>query len=195
MLDGHGGVTVGSEMSGGVRNVRVHHCYMRGNDRGLRIKTRRGRGKYAVVDNILFDHVRMEGVKTPLVVNALYYCDPDGKTDWVQSREKQPVDDTTPTVGSIRFEHVHATDCEACVGYILGLPERPVREILLKNCRFSFNPNGKPMVPALANGVKSCQRRGLIARFADSIFLDRVRMEGVVGDALDCQDCGRVENR
>lgn len=195
MLDGHGGVTVGSEMAGGVKNVRVHHCYMRGNDRGLRIKTRRGRGKYAVVDNILFDHVRMEGVKTPLVVNAMYYCDPDGKTGYVQSRKKQPVDDTTPTVGSIRFEHIQATGCEACVGYILGLPEKPVREILLKNCKFSFNPNGRPMVPAMANGVENCRCRGLIARFADSIFLDRVRIEGIVGDALDCRDCGHVENR
>ena len=41
MLDGHGGVTIGSEMAGGVRHVRVHHCWMRGNDRGLRIKSRR----------------------------------------------------------------------------------------------------------------------------------------------------------
>lgn len=193
MLDGHGGVTVGSEMAGGVHSVRVHHCFMRGNDRGLRIKTRRGRGKYAVIDDILFDHVRMEGVKAPLVVNAMYYCDPDGKTDWVQSREKQPVDDTTPTVGSIRFEHVNATGCEACVGYILGLPERPVKEILLKDCNFSFHPDGAPMTPAMANGVEACQRRGLIARFVDRISLTNVRMEGVEGEELDILDCGQVE--
>ncbi len=195
MLDGHGGVTVGSEMSGGVKNVRVHHCYMRGNDRGLRVKTRRGRGKYAVIDDIVFDHVRMEGVKTPLVVNAMYFCDPDGKTDYVQSREKQPVDDTTPTVGGIRFEHVNAAGCEACVGYVLGLPERPVKEILLKNCRFSFSPDAKPMVPAMARDVETCQRRGLIARFVDSITLDGVRMEGIEGTPLDFQECGQIENR
>lgn len=190
MLDGHGGVTVGSEMAGGVRHVRVHHCYMRGNDRGLRIKTRRGRGKYAVIDDICFSDVRMEGVKVPLVVNAMYFCDPDGRSDYVQSREKQPVDDTTPTIGSIRFERVSARDCEACVGYILGLPERPAGEILIQDSTFTFNPDGKPMAPAMANGVEECKCRGLIARFVDRITLRNARFEGIRGQELDFQECG-----
>ena len=184
MLDGHGGVTVGSEMAGGVRNVRVHHCFMRGNDRGLRIKTRRGRGKYAVIDDIVFYDVRMEGVRCPLVVNAMYYCDPDGRTDYVQSREKQPVDDTTPTVGSIRFERVTAEKCEACAGYILGLPERPAKEIVMKDCRFTFNPDGKPMAPAMAANVEQCLNRGVIASYVDRLTLDNVTMEGVTGDRI-----------
>ena len=190
MLDGHGGVTVGSEMAGGVKNVKVHHCYMRGNDRGLRIKTRRGRGKYAVIDQILFSDVRMEGVRCPMVVNSMYFCDPDGKTAYVQSREKQPVDDTTPTIGSIRFERVRATDCEGCVGYILGLPERPVREIVLKDCEFSFNLHGKPMVPAMAAQVEECFCQGLIARYVDSISVSQVKMEGLRGKEKDFEHCG-----
>ena len=190
MLDGHGGVTVGSENAGGVRGVRVHHCYMRGNDRGLRIKTRRGRGKNAVLDDIRFEDVRMEGVKAPLVVNSMYFCDPDGRTEYVQSRQKQPVDDTTPTVGSIRFERVHATACEACVAYILGLPERPVREITLRDCDFTFNPDAKPMTPAMAGGVEECRCRGVIARFVDRLTLDGVRFQGILGDEMDLQDCG-----
>lgn len=193
MLDGHGGVTVGSEMAGGVRHMRVHHCYMRGNDRGLRIKTRRGRGKYAVIDDICFEDVRMEGVKAPLVVNCLYFCDPDGHTPYVQSREKQPVDDTTPTVGSIRFERVRATDCAACVGYILGLPERPVREIVIRDCEFTFAPGGKPMIPAMAEGVEECLGQGVIARFVDAITLDRVRMEGLLGPERNFKDCTALE--
>ena len=133
MLDGHGGVTVGSEMSGGVRNVRVHHCWMRGNDRGLRIKTRRGRGRCAVIDDIRFEDIRMEGVKVPLVINCMYFCDPDGRSPYVQSREPQPIDDGTPTIGSIVYRRVRAEACQACVAYILGLPERPVREVCLED--------------------------------------------------------------
>ena len=184
MLDGHGGVTVGSEMAGGVRNVRVHHCRMRGNDRGLRIKTRRGRGKDGVIDNIRFEHVRMEGVKAPLVVNAMYFCDPDGHTPYVQSREKQPVDDTTPRIGSIVFENVDATDCEACAAYILGLPERPVESITLRDCRFSFKVQPKPMAPAMAEGVESCAAAGIIAQYTDRLTLERVTLEGVTGEKL-----------
>lgn len=185
MLDGHGGVTVGSEMSGGVRNVRVHHCVMRGNDRGLRIKTRRGRGKYGVVDDIVFSDVHMEKVKVPLVVNAMYFCDPDGHSEYVQSREKQPADDTTPTVGSIRFERVRAEGCQACAAYILGLPERPVREIQLKDCAFSFDPQAMPMAPAMAENVEKCLNRGVIARFADRLALENVTMENVQGPRID----------
>ena len=192
MLDGHGGVTVGSEMAGGVKNVWVHHCYMRGNHRGLRVKTRRGRGKYAVIDGIRFSDVRMEGVHAPLVVNAMYFCDPDGHAAQVQSREKQSVDDTTPTIGSIRFERVRATGCEACAGYILGLPERPVAEITLKDCLFTFNPEGEPMEPAMAEGVEACKGRGLIARFVDRLTLSNVTMEGVQGEKMDAESVAHI---
>ena len=40
----HGGFTIGSEMSGGVRNVRVNNCTFIGTDVGLRFKSTRGRG-------------------------------------------------------------------------------------------------------------------------------------------------------
>ena len=193
MLDGHGGVTVGSENAGGVRHVRVHHCYMRGNDRGLRIKTRRGRGKYAVLDGIVFSDVRMEGVRAPLVVNCMYYCDPDGRTAYVQSRQKQPVDDTTPTVGRVCFERVRAEGCEACAAYILGLPERPVQAIEIRDCAFSFNPDGRPMRPAMASDVEECKCRGVIARFVDHILMQNVRMEGIQGKEMDLTDCAKVQ--
>ena len=185
MLEGHGGVTVGSEMSGGVMNVRVHHCFMRGNDRGLRVKTRRGRGKYAVVDGIRFENVRMQNVKAPLVINSMYYCDPDGKTEYVQSREKQPVDDTTPTVGSIVFESITAEGCTACVGYVLGLPERPVKSLTVKDSVFSFAESGEGMAPAMADRVETCARRGLIVRNVENLSVENVRMTGIVGPEVE----------
>ena len=194
MLDGHGGVTVGSEMAGGVKRVHIHHCYMRGNDRGLRVKTRRGRGKYAVIDDIVFSDVKMEGVRCPMVVNAMYFCDPDGRTEYVQSRERQIVDDTTPTVGSIRFERVDAENCEACAGYILGLPERPVKEITMKDCRFTFNPAGKTMAPAMAANVEECFNRGLIANYVDKLTLDNVTMEGVQGERITATEVKTISD-
>ena len=49
---GHGSVTVGSECAGGVTDVHVDRCIFRETDRGLRIKTRRGRGARSVLDEI-----------------------------------------------------------------------------------------------------------------------------------------------
>ena len=66
---GHGGLVIGSEMSGGVRNVTVTQCLMDHTDRGLRVKTRRGRGKNAIIDGLVFRNVTMDGVLTPFVIN------------------------------------------------------------------------------------------------------------------------------
>ena len=87
MRDGHGSVTIGSEMAGGVKNLTVRDCLFLETDRGLRIKTRRGRGKDAVVQGILFENIRMDHVRTPFVINCFYFCDPDGHTEYVRSKE------------------------------------------------------------------------------------------------------------
>ena len=195
MLDGHGGVTVGSEMSGGVRRVRVHSCLMEGNDRGLRIKTRRGRGKWGVIDDIVFTDVKMVRVKAPLTVNAMYFCDADGKGPYVQSREKQPVDEGTPTIGSVTFERVTATDCQACCAYMLGLPENPARELRLRDCVFTMDEHAEPMSPVMACGVDPPVRKGIYARFVEKVTLENVRMTGVEGDEVTVEDVGKLISR
>ncbi len=66
LLDkGHGGIVIGSEMSGGVKDMVVTQCLMDHTDRGLRVKTRRGRGNTAVIDGLVFRNVEMR-VKAPL---------------------------------------------------------------------------------------------------------------------------------
>jgi len=193
LLDGHGGVTVGSEMAGGVRQVWAHHCYMKGNDRALRIKTRRDRGRDGVIDDILFQDVRMDGVKMPLVVNSFYFCDQDGKTDRVQSREKQPVDETTPEIGTVCFERVNASGCKACAAYVMGLPEKPMRHLILRQCRFDFDPEAEPMTPAMALGVEDCCRRGLIVKYLQRLTLQDVALTGNEGEPLEKTDVEETE--
>ena len=185
LLDGHGGVTVGSEMAGGVKRVRAHHCYMKGNDRALRIKTRRDRGRDGVIDDIRFQDIRMDGVKMPLVVNSFYFCDADGKTERVQTREKQPVDDTTPEIGTVCFENVDASGCKACAAYVLGLPEKPMGHLIIRNSRFDFDPKAEPLAPAMALHVEECCRRGVIARYVKKLTLDKVSFEGIEGEPLE----------
>lgn len=185
LLDGHGGVTVGSEMAGGVKRVRAHHCYMKGNDRALRVKTRRDRGRDGVIDDILFRDIRMDHVKMPLVVNSFYFCDADGKSDRVQSRDKQPVDETTPEIGTVCFERVEASGCKACAVYALGLPEKPMAHLKLQDCSFSFDPEAEPLVPAMALGVEACCRRGIIAKYLKKLTIRNVRMAGCEGAPLE----------
>jgi hypothetical protein len=168
---------------------------MKGNDRGLRVKTRRGRGKDGIIDGILFEQVRMDGVKMPLIVNSMYFCDPDGHSEWVQSREKKPVDETTPRIGEIRFEQVQADGCKACAGYVLGLPEKPVEHIALKDCTFCFDPDAEALVPVMAEQVEPCRRRGLILKNVRKVTLDHVRYEGVDGEWIDAENTEEIKEK
>ena len=71
MLSGHGGVVIGSEMSGGVKKVTISNCVFDGTDRGIRIKSTRGRG--GVVEDIRVSNVVMSDIKREAVVLNLKY--------------------------------------------------------------------------------------------------------------------------
>ena len=104
---GHGAVTLGSEMAGGVTNLTVNRCVFYKTDRGLRIKTRRGRGKDAVIDGVVFENIKMEGVLTPIVINMWYNCcDPDKNSEYVWSRKHLPIDERTPYLGKFTFRNI-----------------------------------------------------------------------------------------
>lgn len=180
----HGGVVLGSEMSGGIQNLSVSQCYFLHTDRGLRIKTRRGRGKYAVIDGVEFSNIRMDNVLTPLVVNMFYFCDPDGKTEYVWSKEKLPVDDRTPFLGKFTFRDMLCTDCEWAAGYFYGLPEMPIKEINIENVTFSMKENASEGRCAMMTDAEVCQKRGLVFHNVENVNLNNVVMEGVEGPTI-----------
>ena len=191
MENGHGGVTIGSEMAGGVQRMTVRDTLMRNTDRGLRIKTRRGRGRDGFIDGILFDNVRMEKVGTPFVVNSLYFCDPDGHDAWVQTTEKRPVDDTTPRIGEMTFRRIEADGC-ACAGYFLGLPEQPVESLVLEDVSVVCDPDAKPMQPAMADCVPKINRTGFVIRFVDRFTMRNVSVTGCEGERIQADEHVRI---
>ena len=191
---GHGGVTLGSELAAGVRDLSVTQCYFRATDRGLRIKSRRGRGRDSVVTNVLFDNIRMDKVLTPIVINMWYNCcDPDRYTEYVWSREHLPVDDRTPRLGSFAFRNMECTGAEVAACYIDGLPESPIDEVALENISVSFAPDARPGVPAMQNFAEERCRMGLYLDNVRKINIKNVRLEGVVGESLIVDHCEGIE--
>ena len=184
MENGHGAVTVGSEMAGGVKNLVVEECRFYDTDRGLRIKTRRGRGKDAVLDQIIFKKIDMDQVMTPFVVNCFYFCDPDGKTEYVQSREKMPVDDGTPAILRLDFEDIKARNCHVAAAHFDGLPEQKIEQIVMKNISVTYAKNPKSGVPAMSSGVEECTKKGIFARNIKELVLENVKIEGQDGELL-----------
>lgn len=151
MERGHGGVVIGSEMSGSVTDVTIENCTMIDTDRGLRIKTRRGRG--GKVARIAMRNCLLDGVRTAFVVNAHYFCDPDGKSDAVQNRAPAPVTDKTPHIVDISFTDIEARNVHHALVYVLGLAEAPVTGLTVSDVAVSFAPEAVADVPDMALGL------------------------------------------
>jgi polygalacturonase len=173
MERGHGGVVIGSEMSGTVRNVQVRRCEMVDTDRGLRIKTRRGRG--GVVENISVEDCAMRGVQAPLVINAFYFCDEDGRSDYVQSREALPINDATPRISGVTVRNVVADRVAIAAAAFYGLPEAPVEKITIENYRVTFDPHAVADAPDMACHMEPVRHAGIISE--NAAFLKK---EGIV---------------
>lgn len=184
---GHGAVVVGSEIAAGASDLQIQRCLMRDTDRGLRIKTRRGRGQASVITDVMCDHVQMTNVKTPIVVNMFYYCDPDGHSDYVRTKDTLPVDELTPTVGTLELSNVRCEGCEYAGGYICGLPERPVASVTLDNVRFSFRPDAGTGQPAMMDDMPPAHKLGFLAMNVGVLTLRNVEFFGCDGEPLQCE--------
>lgn len=126
---GHGGFVVGSEMSGGVKNMYVSNCQFLGTDVGLRFKSRRGRG--GVVENIWIKNISMIDIVTEAIRFNLFYW-----TKGQKDTSPKPVDETTPEFRNIYIENVVCRNAGRSL-YFEGLPEKPIDNIHLKNISIS----------------------------------------------------------
>ncbi len=136
VFHGHGGFTVGSEMSGGVENIKVSNCRFLGTDVGLRFKSKRGRG--GVVKNIYINDIYMKDILADAILFDLFY---GGKSAVEAAAEKDetvnvpavPVDETTPEFRDIYISNVCCNGASRAMLFN-GLPEMPVTNINVSDC-------------------------------------------------------------
>lgn len=188
MRDGHGSVTLGSEMAGGIRDLVVKDCLFLHTDRGLRIKTRRGRGKDAVIEGVVFDHIRMDHVMTPFVVNSFYYCDPGGYSEYVRTKEALPVDARTPDIRSLTFRDIWAENCHVAAAYFYGIPEQKIGRIEMEDVHITYADQPKADIPAMMEGVAPMAKRGIYANNVKQMILKNVVVEGQEGPAVTLEN-------
>ncbi|HSD06462.1 glycoside hydrolase family 28 protein [Flavobacterium sp.] len=132
---GHGGVTVGSEMSSGVKNMHVSNCTFMGTDVGLRFKSNRGRG--GVVENIYIKGINMINIPSQAISFDLYY---GGKSIAEKLAEggdatanaPVPVDEKTPQFKNIVIKDIYIDSAKQAV-FLQGLPEMNLENIEISN--------------------------------------------------------------
>ena len=190
-LHGHGGVVLGSEMSGDIRNVVVSSCVFYETDRGIRLKTRRGRG--GTVEGIQLFNLTMEKVMCPFVFNMYYFCGADGKMKRVWDKNPYPVDAGTPCLRDVSITGVRARKCSACAAFFYGLSEMPVEGVSMNDVVVEMDPDGPSGLPAMMEGCPEMQGAGFFLRNARGVDLRGVKVRGVRGEVIDTDDSVQLE--
>jgi polygalacturonase len=178
---GHGGVVIGSEMSGDVRDVTVSNCTFTDTDRGIRIKTQRGRG--GVVEDLRFDSIVMRRVACPFTMNGYYFMDIDS--------DPVPVDEGTPMVRNVSFSDITARDVESA-GFLAGLPERRFENISFADVEIDATRSldATDLDPAMADNYD--QRHGFFCKSVDDVSFENVRIHTADAPAMAFEDTGSV---
>ncbi len=149
----HGGFVIGSEMSGGVKNLYVSNCTFMGTDVGLRFKTARGRG--GIVENVFVDGIDMTNIAGEAILFDMYYAAKDpvpqhGESNELPEIPAQPLSDGTPRFRSFQIRNITCKGAETGI-LIQGLPEMAVKDILIENAVLQSN---KGLVCIEADGIR-----------------------------------------
>jgi polygalacturonase len=127
-MHGHG-LSIGSELAGGAQNIRAERIHFEGTDQGIRVKSNRDRGND--VGNFVFRDITMKDVKTAILISEYY-----PKVLPPENEAPQAVGRLTPHFHDIVIENVTATGSKTA-GVIIGLPESPVKNVVLNNVKLS----------------------------------------------------------
>ncbi|NLP14580.1 MAG: glycoside hydrolase family 28 protein [Clostridium sp.] len=191
LLHGHGGVVIGSEMSGGVKNVIISNCVFEGTDRGIRLKTRRQRG--GVVENILVTDLEMNNVMCPIVINQFYFCGEGGKDPSVQDKSPHRVTSQTPVFRNLRFCNIIARNTHASAAFIYGLPEMPVIQILFSHVSISMAKDASEGIPAMMSDLQPMKKKGIYCCNAKDIHFDHVTIFEQEGSAIELENSHKIK--
>lgn len=166
MLAGHGGVVIGSEMSGGVKKVSISNCVFHGTDAGIRLKASRGRG--GVVEEIRVNNIVMNDIQKNAFIFDLFY-DKESK--------QEPVSERTPCFRNIHIANVTGNDIKK-IGYITGIEEMPISNISFTNVNIVAQEGftGKTATNIRFKDVDFAVKKGASVRFeaSQNIILDNV---------------------
>lgn len=125
---GHGGITIGSEISGGARNVYAENCTLDSPtlERGLRLKTNSARGGF--IENVFVRDIEIGNVKlAPIEIDLRY-----------QPPESGPY---KPVVKNIHINRMHSAHSQYGL-YVRGLDDAPVTGVVIRDSTFRGVENG-----------------------------------------------------
>ena len=119
-----------------------------------------------------------------------YFCDPDGHTEYVYTKEKLPVDERTPYLGRFEFKNIDCKNVNVAAGTFFGLPEQPIKSILVENVNFHYSANPKEGVPAMMDGLDPMKGKGLIFSYVDKVTVKNLVFDGLKDQEYELNEVG-----
>jgi polygalacturonase len=190
MVHGHGGVVIGSEMSGDVRHVVISNCVFMGTDRGIRLKSRRERG--GVVEDIRVTNVVMKDVLCPFIMNLYYGCGAWG-ADRISDKSPWPVNEGTPCFRRVHFSDITAREVQYAAAFIYGLAEMFVEDVSFSNVAISMARDAEAGDPAMAPDMEPMQRAGFFACNVRRLRFHNVEVADQLGPVFILTDVADVD--
>lgn len=174
----HGGIVIGSETAAGMSGIHASDCDLSGTDRGIRIKSRRGRG--GDINDIELRNLVMNDTLCPIAMNMYYKC---GITDVNApefSLEKQEITSETPRIHNVKIIGCKGTGCKASAGFIVGLPEMPIDNLEIRDCHFTTDESSgcSPMESDMFYGLPEVSVKSFRVRNAPGAKFENVTIEG-----------------
>lgn len=175
MAHGHGGVVLGSEMSGGIKNVTISNCVMQNTERGIRIKTRRKRG--GSVHNIMINNIIMENVNAAITINEYYSCGADLNDKELFTDEPVPVNETTPAISGININGIIGRNIYGVGIYMYGLPELPIRNVTISNLDFQVRGKEEGIMAILTINRSKSYGEGICVENIHNVKINNISIE------------------
>jgi hypothetical protein len=168
----------------------IANCVFVGTDRGIRLKSRRGRG--GVVEDVRVTNVVMTDVLCPFTMN-LYYGPGAWGDPTVADKRPHPVSDVTPRFRRIHLSHLTAREVRVAAAFLYGLAEMPVEDVTLSDVAIAMAASVEPSYADMADDLEPMQRAGIFARNARGLRLHNVDVSGQLGPALSLADSADIE--
>jgi polygalacturonase len=138
-------IGIGSETSGGIRNVRITNCkFTAAKSHAIYIKSRPGRGPF--LQDLVAEDLEVSGMQAGFLrINML--------NSGIQDQDPVPGPAGIPTARNLRFANVHVTDCPVLVDAAAVHPDNPIEGFSLSN-----------VTGTCAQGISLANIRGVILR-------------------------------
>lgn len=175
ILSSYGGIAIGSETAAGVKNLTVDGCTFEGTQRGVRLKTRRGRG--GTIEGIHLHNLQMDHCWCPVALQMYFASEVSAaEVDTILSLDPQPVTPQTPHIQNVEIDGIEATNVRCVAAFIVGLPEAKIRNVKISDFKWQLAPQADRL--PIADAEKTGGRIKVHQRGINTINVANLKING-----------------